>query len=202
MPADYETDGDPQPGARRRKGPKKATARHLENAALYHLDRYATSRAHLARLLMMRVERSARAHGTDREEGAKQVEAILEKLTRNGLLDDRSFAETRARGLHRRGTSAKGIRADLSAKGVAAGLIDSALAKLADDSADPETRAAITYARKRRLGPYRNAAQRAEKRDRDMAALGRKGFSYDLVRRIIDAEDLQAIEVILSQSRD
>ena len=117
-------------------------------------------------------------------------------------MDDRSFAETRARGLHRRGTSTRGIRADLAAKGVAAGLIDSALAKLADETADPETSAAITYARKRRLGPYRNSAQRAEKRERDMAALGRKGFSYDLVRRIIDAEDLEAIEVILSQSRD
>ena len=202
MSEDQGTDIDRQPDARRRKGPKKATARYLENAALYHLDRYATSRAHLARLLMMRVERSARAHGTDREEGAKQVDAILEKLVRNGLLDDRSFAETRARGLHRRGTSARGIRADLAAKGVATGLIDSALAKLADESEDPETRAAITYARKRRLGPYRNTAQRAEKRDRDMAALGRKGFSYDLVRRIIDAKDLEAVEAILAQSRD
>lgn len=178
----------------RRKGPKKATARYLENAALYHLDRYATSRAHLARLLMMRVERSARAHGTDREEGAELVETLLDKLTRTGLLNDRNYAETRARSLHRRGSSARGIRADLAAKGVAADLIEPALAALKESSTDPEVEAAIVYARKRRLGPYRNQEQREEKRERDMAALGRKGFSYELVRRIIDAESPETIE--------
>ncbi|TQV73349.1 regulatory protein RecX [Denitrobaculum tricleocarpae] len=197
-----ETDSPQQQGRRRRTGPKKATARYLENAALYHLDRYATSRAHLARLLMMRVERSARAHGTDREEGAKQIDAILEKLVRNGLLDDQGYAETRARSLHRRGTSARGIRADLAAKGVAADLIESALTGLREQSADPEVTAAIVYARKRRLGPYRTEAQRAEKRDRDMAALGRKGFSYDLVRRIIDAENPEDVETMRIAARD
>ncbi len=202
MPEEYESDSTQQQGQRRRKGPKKATARYLENAALYHLERYATSRSHLARLLMMRVERSARAHGTDREEGAKQIDAILDKLVRNGLLDDRGYAETRARSLHRRGTSARGIRADLAAKGVAADLIESALTGLREQSADPEVTAAIVYARKRRLGPYRVEAQRAEKRDRDMAALGRKGFSYDLVRRIIDAENPEAVETMRDQTGD
>lgn len=202
MSEEYEAYNKQQQGERRRKGPKKATARYLENAALYHLDRYATSRAHLARLLMMRVERSARAHATDREEGAKHIDAILDKLTRNGLLDDRSYAETRTRSLHRRGTSARGIRADLGAKGVAANLIDSALKTLREDAADPEVAAAIVYARKRRIGPYRSEEQRAEKRNRDMAALGRKGFSYDLVRRIIDAENLEAIETMNVKDRE
>ncbi len=190
--------GPGDPGSARRKGPKKATARYLENAALYHLDRYATSRAHLAQLLMMRVERSARAHDTDREEGAKQVEAILDKLTRNGLLNDRSYAETRARSLHRRGASARGIRADLTAKGVASDLIEPALAGLRESSSDPETEAAIVYARKRRLGPFRHPDQRQEKRERDMAALGRKGFGYELVRRIIDAESPESLEDLLN----
>lgn len=184
--------GDRAPA--RRKGPKKATARYLENAALYHLDRYATSRAHLARLLMMRVERSARAHGTDRTEGAKQVETVLDKLAGMGLLNDQNYAETRARSLHRRGASARAIRAELAAKGVAAHLIEPALARLKEESSDPEVEAAIVYARKRRLGPFRHQDQRAEKRERDMAALGRKGFSYDLVRRIIEAESPEALE--------
>ena len=199
MSADHENDLREQRSRQRRKGPKKATARYLENAALYHLDRYATSRAHLGRLLMRRVERSARVHGTDREEGATQVEAILDKLTRNGLLDDKSYAETRARSLHRRGGSARGIRADLAAKGVAPDFVESALRGLRENSFDPETEAAIVYARKRRLGPYRAAEQRPEKRERDMAALGRKGFGYDLVRRIIDAESPDALEDLIDR---
>ncbi|WP_282604294.1 regulatory protein RecX [Pelagibius sp. Alg239-R121] len=199
MSGTHENERGEQRSQQRRRAPKKATARYLENAALYHLDRFATSRAHLGRLLMMRVERSARAHGTDREEGRQHVEAILEKLTRNGLLDDQSYAETRARSLHRRGTSARGIRADLAAKGVALDLVERALAGLAESVSNPEIEAAIVYARKRRLGPYRSGEQRAEKRERDMAALGRKGFSYDLVRRVIDAENLEALEELIER---
>jgi regulatory protein len=202
MPNEYDPNSLPAATGRKRSGPKKVTARYLENAALYHLERYATSRAHLGRLLMMRVERSARAHGTDRNEGAEWIAAVLDKLTRNGLLDDRAYAETRARSLHRRGTSGRGIRADLNAKGVAQDLIGKALAGLVDDVTNPEAAAAIIYARKRRLGPYRAPEQRIEKRERDMSALGRKGFSYDLVRQVIDAVDVTALEDILHHSRE
>jgi len=53
-----------------RRPPKKATATHLGNVALWYLQRFAASADSLRKVLMRRVEKSARAHGTDREEGA------------------------------------------------------------------------------------------------------------------------------------
>ena len=47
----------------RTKQQKPVTAQYLENAALYYLQRFASSSANLRRVLMGKVERSARAHG-------------------------------------------------------------------------------------------------------------------------------------------
>lgn len=177
-----------------KRGPRKATATYLRNAAVYYLDRYASSTANLRRLLMAKVDRSARAHDTDRAEGAAAVEALLADFVRDGVLDDARYAKGRALALYRRGASSRAIRGRLAAKGVAAEHIGPAIATLRDESDEPDLTAALTFARRRRLGPYRPPAARADHRARDLAALGRQGFAYDLARRVIDAEDVASLE--------
>lgn len=186
-----KTGEDPQRG---RRLPKKATAKHLENVALWYLQRFAASADSLRRVLMRRVEKSARAHDTDREEGAAFVEDIVVRFRQSGLLDDRVYAEGRTLSLHRRGVSTNGIRARLAAKGVAAEDIDTALAGLRDETDQPDFAAAIAYARRRRIGPYRTRGGREENRERDLAALARQGFDYDTARRVIDAGDSDDLE--------
>jgi regulatory protein len=177
-----------------RKPPKKATAKHLENVALWYLQRFAASADSLRRVLMRRVEKSARAHDTDRAEGAEFVENIVTRFRRSGLLDDRVYAEGRTLSLHRRGVSTRGIRARLAAKGVGADDINAALAVLRDQTADPDLAAAIAYARRRRIGPYRTRGDRDELKERDLAALARQGFGYDIARRVIGARDIGELE--------
>ena len=177
-----------------RRGPKKATADYLEKSALYYLDRYAASSAHLKRLLLAKVSRSARFHGTDAQAGAAAVEQLIARLIRVGLLDDAAYAAARARSLHRRGASARATRGKLAQKGLAPELIDRAMADLDGESPEPELNAALAFARRRRLGPYRPAGERTERRERDLAALGRQGFDLDLARRVIDAPDLADLE--------
>ena len=171
----------------RRKAPRKATPKSLENGALYHLERFASSSANLRRVLMRRVERSARTHGTDRDEGAAAIDDIVSRFEASGLLNDRAYAEGRAGSLHRRGASARKIRAMLMQKGVGQDDIEAALDALRDDAADPEFAAAVTLARRRRLGPFRPAPDREGRREKDLAAMARAGFGYDIARRVIEA---------------
>jgi len=178
----------------RRKLPRKATPKSLENAALYYLERFASSAANLRRVLMRRVERSARAHGTDRDEGAAAIDAIVARFEASGLLNDRAYAEARAGTLHRRGASARKIRATLMQKGVGQDDIEAALGALRDEAADPEFAAAVTLARRRRLGPFRPAPDREARREKDLAALARAGFGYDIARQVIEAPDIAALE--------
>ena len=185
----------PRKGPNKRwRGPKKATPDYLERSALHYLDRYAASSAHLKRLLLAKVSRSAHFHGTDAEAGAAAVEHLIADLRQTGLLDDAAYAAARARSLHRRGASARAIRGKLTEKGLPPELIDQALAGLDDESPEPELSAALAFARRRRLGPYRRAGERRKRRERDLAALGRQGFDLNLARRVIDAPDLADLE--------
>jgi len=179
---------------RKRRGPKKATAKYLENAALYYLQRFSSSAANLRRVMMRKVDRSAHYHGTDKDEGAALVDVMIERYLASGLLDDATYAAGRARSLHRRGNSARSIRSTLLSKGVGQNFIDDALAGLAENGGDPELSAAARLARRRRLGPYRTDEDREQRREKDLAALARAGFSYDTARQVIEAESVDELE--------
>lgn len=184
-----------QKGPRERRPPKRVTPQYLENAALHYLERFASSAANLRRVLMRKVERSAQAHGTDREEGAGWVDALVERYRRSGLLDDAGYARMKAESLHRRGASTRAIREKLAAKGVGRDHVDQALDRVEEDvEGDLDLTAALALARRRRLGPYRLPEARAAHREKDLAALGRAGFAYDIARRVVDAADPDSVE--------
>ena len=179
---------------RRKKIPRKATPKSLENAALYYLQRFSSTSENLRRVLMRRVQRSAHHHGTDLEEGMEIIAALIKCYNEVGLLDDAQFARERAESLNRRGSSARAIRAKLSEKGVAADLISETLKKLIDEDQNLEFTAAVTFARKRRIGPFRADDNRAELREKDLAAMVRTGFNYDMAQKVIEAEITEELE--------
>ena len=59
-----------------RKPPRKVSPAYLERAALAYLERFAASAESLRRVLLRKVERSARAHDTDRDFYLTATEAI------------------------------------------------------------------------------------------------------------------------------
>ena len=191
---DTETEKTPA----RHKGPRvprKVTRQSLENAALAYLGRFTTTAKGLSDVLMRRVQRSARYHGSDPAEGAALIAAIVTRYRQAGLIDDTTFAEGRARTLFERGLPLRAIALRLRQKGVGADDVATALARLdpdadRDDPAAPDARAldrtaARTFAR-RRLGPWRKPDSRDGIRERDLATLARAGFSYGIARETID----------------
>ena len=191
-----QTDPDPDTNGRRRtpKIPRKASPKSLENVAIYYLKRYASSAANLKSVLMRRVLKSARHHGTDVEEGRDWINDVVTKLQNAGYLDDRQYAETRIHSLFARGLSLRAIRMKLSEKGVPADIVTEALEVLCEESENPELQAAITAARRRKLGPYRTRGDRQENRERDLASLARGGFSYDIAVTVVDTATVEELE--------
>ncbi len=56
-----------------------------------------------------------------------------------------------------------------------------------EDSADAEFQAALAYAKRRRLGPYRIPPDdNHPRRQKDLASMGRAGFAFDIARQILD----------------
>lgn len=185
----------------RRKVPRKVSAQSLENAALHYLGRFSASSAHLKRVLLRRVDRSLRVHGGDADEARRLVDALIERFNRSGLLDDAAFAAGKARSLRRRGTSRSVIAKTLRAKGVSADQTETAMEELAaersEEDGNGDLAAAARLAQRKRLGPFRPKDARADLRQRDMAALARAGFSYDVARQIIDADSVGELEEMI-----
>ena len=167
--------------------PARITQSYLENVALHYLERYASSSANVRRVLLRRIHRSTAHWGDDQDAALTAMDAVLQKLTRLGYLDDSRYALAKAGALRSRGGSARKVRAGLAAKGVDADLIDQALAQSAERGDPDEIEAALIYARKRKLGPFRPAS-REDFRTKDLAAMGRAGFGWDVAKRIIDSK--------------
>ncbi|MBT4935022.1 MAG: RecX family transcriptional regulator [Rhodospirillaceae bacterium] len=186
---------------RRKKIPRKVSATSLDNAALYYLGRFATSSENLRRVLLRRVDRAARHHDTDRQGCAEMIDQLIKRYLESGLLDDVAYARAQGASLNRRGKSTRAIRGWLRQRFVPADIIDDTLTALAEELGELDLAAAIAYARKRRLGPYRKAAKppaNLEKElaalEKELAALARSGFSYGLAKRIVEATDIDELE--------
>ncbi len=162
------------------------TVAGLEDAVHRYLARYTCSTRHLERLLSARLARAARRLGDPPAAPAPLVAAVVARATAAGLLDDAQYAVARARALRRRGVSAAAIAARLARDGLGSDAAAQALAEADRDQDDADLAAALAFARRRRIGPFRAAEARATHRRRDLAALGRAGFSAALAVSVVD----------------
>lgn len=179
-----------------RRPPKRMTASRLHNVAFHYLERYQSSRANLRRLLMRRVHKAATHFDEDPAQGADWVEAELDALEAQNLLNDNRYANMKALALHRRGASARMIEAKLRVKGVPSAAIEGALEAIRARDGDIDLKAACTFARKRRLGPWSRGARSEDWSDKqkDMAKFARGGFSFSVAKEILDSTDADALE--------
>ena len=156
--------------------PKTPDRARLHEAALRHLARYAATEAGLTRVLDRRIDRWARAVTPDDEavrRARDEARGVVAALVRAGVVNDALFAEARARSLTRAGRSRRAVAAHLAGKGVGR---DTARDAVPDDP-EQELSAALAYARRRRLGPFRAEPADDEQRRRELGALARAGFA-------------------------
>jgi regulatory protein len=178
------------------KPPTRMTETSLANAALFYLSRYASSSGNLRQVLMRKVQRSAAFYGDDPAPLKPVIDRLVAGHTQSGAVNDVLYAESQMRTLRRRGGSVRAIVQKLSAKGVPAEIVAETASALTEAGGDLD--AAFRLARRRRLGPFRTG-NRVENRQRDMAALGRAGFAYQVASTIVDAEDVESLAERLAE---
>ena len=137
----------------------------LKARALRHLARREHSRAELSRKLAPRAE------------SPEALEQLLDALAAKKQLSDERYAELRAHQLARKYGAAH-IRLDLKAKGIAQELVGRV-------GRDGELeRAAAILQRK-----YRVPAASREERARRMRFLQGRGFSHEIIRKLLSSDD-------------
>lgn len=158
-------------------------AEALERAALDYVARYATTGARLSRYLA----RKLRERGWQGP-GEPQVEPLVRRFADKGFIDDRSFAVTRSDSMLRRGYGAARVRSALQIAGVNSELVQQVM----EENAEEAERAALRYARRRRIGPFAEAPPDRDQKRRWIAAMARAGHSLDLIFRILEADPADA----------
>lgn len=182
------------------------TRNDLHEAALAYLTRRPATRAVLERVLTRKLlawKRSAsKRAGFDEERAEQQIEeakraidAILSRFQEVGLVNDEAFAKSRATSLSRSGRSRRAIEAHLKKKGVA----DATIRESVPRDAGAELRAALVFAKKRRLGPFRreddgDGLEERLVKQKSLATMARAGFSFSVCDRALAMDRDQAEE--------
>ncbi|MDY0008073.1 MAG: regulatory protein RecX [Bdellovibrionales bacterium] len=188
-------DKNPAKDQKKKRVPRKITPRYLENAALYYLQRYATSVGNLRRVLTRKVDRSCQFHETPPDAFYPLIEDLLQRYEKNGLLNDTVYAEGRVSSLRRQGKSRQAITGKLKTKGLAADTIETALHSIDGERSETdlpaELAAALKLARKRKIGRFNTAPEtdpllRRKEQMREMGIMARGGFSFDIARQALD----------------
>lgn len=169
---------------------QRLDAESLHEAALRYVARFAASAQMVRCALQRRIDRAAAAGLIDAAAGEALVAAALDRLRRSGLIDDDAFARLKVERHLRQGRSQRHIRDHLTARGVDKTAIDAALSGL---GANFELMAAVRLAKKRRFGPWRSGEADLVRRDKELAALGRAGFSWEVAVQVIDGA-IEALE--------
>jgi regulatory protein len=153
------------------------TSAKLEEMALNYVGRFATSRSKLLAYL----RRKLRERGWDGE-GDPALDELADRMVRQGYVDDRAFALSRARSLTGRGYGERRVRQALAIAG-----IDEADGADAFGLAEDEAVAsALRFARRRSIGPFAAGPASPQERERAVAAMLRAGHRFALARAIID----------------
>jgi regulatory protein len=176
--------------------PKKVTAGYLERAALHYLGRFSSSEHNLRQVLERKIYRRSESPVTEEHKG--WIEDVVRKCIKYGYLNDETYAARRGELLQRRGKPVRSIGMDLHQKGIDSELVKQVLAQLEGETeGGADARAAAMYVKRRRFGPYRReSTDLSEKVEKELAAMMRAGFHYELARKTL-ALDTEAIADLL-----
>ncbi|MES2729772.1 MAG: RecX family transcriptional regulator [Pseudomonadota bacterium] len=160
--------------------------KRMENWALFYLQRFACSRAGLARYLTQKLRRVLPKE--EAELRAMLIEThippLVAKLEGYGYLNDTAYATGLARRLMREGKSLSVMRQKMQEKGLSKDDIEAAVALLQDNTGGDITLiAAVRLMQRRRIGCF-TAPGRDPQPEKQIGILARAGFDYATIRAV------------------
>jgi regulatory protein len=163
---------------------KPIDAAGLQALALHYAARFATTSTKLRHYLQRKLRERPWAG-----EGTPDIDGLVERLTALGYVDDAGWAVMKRRAMAARGLGPRRVAQALNAAGVA---------DVESDEHENPIVAAVRFAQRRRLGPFRRegaATDEAAER-RALAAMLRAGHSFDVTRRVLAARDGAAADAL------
>ncbi len=191
-----------QPKKRRPRPLKPVEKQRVREQALRYLDRFAATTDKLKRHLFTKNYKAMAQHSQDEEKIHQMIEEVVNSLEKSGLMDDQQYADAKARSMSRQGKSTRHIRQKLHSLGLKEQQADHALDELSEVEGYTDVIGAAKYVRKRRFGPYKDENTREERRDKELSALLRNGYNFDIAQKILSLQTVDEVEDIIYGTND
>lgn len=159
------------------------TKTRLRNIALYYLERFESSKDNLRIVLRRRIDKYVFANKEyNPEEAYIWVDEIVEECAQHNFVNDERFTNLKINAYLKSGKSRRYIEQKLKQKGIDNKTINQSF----EDIEYSEFDVALNFARKKKIGKFReNKEMQIANRQKDLAALVRAGFDYDIAKDII-----------------
>ena len=160
----------------RKLPPPPLTAQRLRDLAQHYTGRYATTEAKLRLYLIRKIRERGVAEGVELD-----VATLASECAELGYVNDAHYAESKAAGLGRKGLGRSRIKMTLKA----AGISDEISAPLLDLPEDEALRRALTFAKRKRIGPYGSGGDDRKVNARWWGAMVRAGHAPDVIKHVM-----------------
>lgn len=153
----------------------------LKKTALDYLKSYETTQAHLRTILLRKVQRKIKGTAFEAADFDDAITRTIRYCHEKNYVNDTRFAELFIDSARSRGFSRRKIEGKLRTKG----LNPDDFRDLLTDHSASELDAAVTFSRKKKIGPFRGHDQ-DQYRHKDLGKLARQGFSFDVCNQVLD----------------
>lgn len=168
---------------------KKITEKRLYNIALCYLSRYEATTGKVRDVLKRRLMTAERRGEEIPNEAPAWIEKIIAQMVDLGYIDNNRYAENTFRRLTEAGKSVRSIAYKLKQAGLEEDVLSDLIEEQETTSGELDLTSALKLVKKRKLGLYRPESQRAAYAQKDLAVLGRAGFSYEIAQKALKGEE-------------
>ena len=156
----------------------------LQRKAVGYLSRYPSSEKRFRRTMSRALEKYTNGEEVEALDSAAVLDALVEYVSVLGYLNDEALAKGLCNSYRRRGYSSRMMRQKLNQKGICGSMIEMVLT---GHAVSDELAAAVTYARKKKLGVFGDNSD-YQSLQRDLQRMARRGFSYSTARLALSNE--------------
>ena len=178
--------------------------KRLRRSAMSYLARYEVSINQFEQTMKRKLS-NFQDHLSEQEK-MKIIDIIKREMISAKFIDDKRFAEIRVRSMRRQGSSQRLIYAKLKEKGLSNDVIQFAIDVVDEGHENAEMIAALRFIKKKNIGIYYknkkigNETNEYTLRDKWFGALSRKGFSLEIIRKVINIKDIVNADLLLEDS--
>ena len=186
--------------------PKKITKRYLTNAGLGYLKKFTASSGHFQKVMTRKIDRSCKWHvDQDKEECLKLLNEVTSYFQELGYLNDEAYSKALINSLARKGLSTRMMEQKLREKSISQELIRTRIETYKSEvdaqnsGLSVDQLNALQFIKRKKIGAYRSE-KKEENKNRELSALARAGFSYNVANFALEIEQTEAENYLAASS--